>query len=457
MGPSTRIRFTYTAAQEQVFFKTHTRFVVVTKGRRVGITKGAAQAFIEKALTGARLNILWGETIYSNVQRYIDRYFQPHLDKLPDSIWHWSQKIMQLNINGTIIDFRSADNPETWEGFGYHIVFLNEAGIILRNPDLYKKTVLPMLLDYPDSRLIAAGVPKGKKLRNGEVHPFFELWNAAALDTELYTRYRYPTSRTTNPYLSQENIDVLVGTTDPQTKLQEIDGEFIDTTDNPYLHAFEYDKHVHNVEYMPVPTKPIIISWDFNVVPAGCIVAQAIDHRTLVIFDEISMNGTTEDVCNVLLSRYPSWISKGMVTITGDATGKNRNTVSGEVTNYVVIKRVLKLRDYNFKVKTSNSLLKTSQILCNSILHTCDIIITANCKQVISDAQLASVDGTGELENGGAQYHKLACFRYLLEAMFPDILKPSGQKYIKRTTKPAPPLSPIEQAVEDRSKTITKQ
>src|SRR6478736_3460774 len=290
------MKLIYTRAQQEIFFpKDQKRFIIVTKGRRVGITRGAAQAFIEHCVARP-LRILWGETIFGNVQRYYDLYFAPILKSLPGSYWHWSPKLMQLTIGSSVIDFRSADSPETWEGFGYNIIFLNEAGIILRNPDLYKKTVLPMLMDYEDSVLIAAGVPKGKKIKNGEAHPFFELWEKAH-DNENYVRYKY--SSYSNPFLSKVDIDEIANTLDSQTKLQEIDGEFIDTTDNPYLYAFDSGKHVTK-SYLPNPSLPLWFSFDFNVEPNSCIVGQQPDFTCGVTFDEISVKGGTEEVCAVL-------------------------------------------------------------------------------------------------------------------------------------------------------------
>ena len=408
----------YLPSQEQVFFPSNPkRFTIVAKGRRVGLTRGAAQAFFEVGVTGAKNRLLWGETIFSNVQRYFDMYFMPLLDQIPRSMWEWRSKLMQLNVGDTVIDFRSADTPENWEGFGYNIIFLNEAGIIMRNPDLYKKTILPMMMDFPDSRLIAAGVPKGKKLKNGDIHPFYELWEKAG-SNPAYVRYRFPTH--TNKFLSPENIAEIEGVLDEKMQLQEIYGEFIDATDNPYLYCFEVDNHVVTT-YQPSEREVLWFSFDFNIEPNSCIVGQQPNYKSGRVFDEVSVKGSTEAVCDVLLAKYSHWINRGMVIVTGDATGKNRNAMSGEVTNYKIIKAKLKLIDKQLRLKQTNMLLKSSRVLCNAILSKLDVSVTKNCTQVIIDCQTASVDGTGELikESG---LHKLDCFRYLLEAWFPDML-----------------------------------
>jgi hypothetical protein len=396
---------------------------VVTKGRRVGITRGAAQAIIEKTVVNEQ-RVLWVDTIYSNIQRYIDLYFMPLLEQLPQTLWSWSPKSMQLLIGKSVIDFRSSDNPENMEGFGYHLIFLNEAGIILKNPDLFKKSILPMMMDYQNSILIAAGVPKGKKIKNGDAHPFYELWERSLVDSN-YSRFKL--SSYTNPFLNRSDVDEIAGALDEQTKLQEIYGEFIDTTDNPYLYAFEKVKHV-TASYAPNPSLPIWLSFDFNIEPNSCVIGQQVDHTSGVIFDEVSVKGSTVEVCSVIRAKYGHWLNKGLIFVTGDATGKSRNAMSGELTNYILIKKELSLRDYNLKVRPFNMLLKSSRILCNSVLATGDIKLTESCKQSIVDCQIANVDGSGDLVKDTG-LHKLDCVRYMIEAWFPDYLdKPHKYK-----------------------------
>ena len=92
--------------------------------------------------------ILWGDTISTNIDRYVDRYWKPELIKSEIEYTYSTQKkVMTLQNFKGYIDFRSADRPENWEGFGYDIIILNEAGIILKNDYLFTNAVLPMLMD----------------------------------------------------------------------------------------------------------------------------------------------------------------------------------------------------------------------------------------------------------------------------------------------------------------------
>lgn len=227
----TNLELSYTRPQIDIFFNTDAKFNVIPKGRRFGATHGASHACIEWILEGHA--ILWGDTVNANIDKYVERYFLPAL-KHNDLPYIWSSQKKTLKIEGAkgFVDFRSADRPENWEGFGYSKIILNEAGIILKNTYLYTNAVLPMLMDYPNAQLFALGVPKGKKARTAEKdteHPFYTLYKRAKSGQANYRLKVY--SSYDNPLLSKEDIKELsdeIRKMNPQMKLQEIDGEFVD-------------------------------------------------------------------------------------------------------------------------------------------------------------------------------------------------------------------------------------
>jgi predicted phage terminase large subunit-like protein len=216
--------FTYSAAQSYIFFESRAygRFRFFPKGRRLGATKGGSQAFIEWALEGDPL--LWGDTTHGNIDRYVARYFLPVLKRNNiEYSWQAQKNLMTIGTKGGYIDFRSADRPENWEGFGYKRIFLNEAGIILDDNYLYENAVLPMLMDYADSELIAAGTPK---LRQGTGRLFKELVEKALhhepdYHTKTFTSYD-------NPFLSKKAVDSLAAQISSIERPQEIYGKFVE-------------------------------------------------------------------------------------------------------------------------------------------------------------------------------------------------------------------------------------
>jgi len=212
---------TLTPAQEHIFFSSEKfgRFRFFPKGRRLGATHGAAIAHIKWMLDGD--TCLWGDTINSNIDRYVERYFKPFLRayKIPFS-WNVQKKLMKVGYGYT--DFRSADNPENWEGFGYNRIFLNEAGIILNDEYLYYNSVLPMMLDEPDSQLIAAGTPK---LLRSKGRLFYDLYKKA-IDREpgYYTK---TFSTYDNIFLKKEQIKELEMKIPANERQQEIYGKMM--------------------------------------------------------------------------------------------------------------------------------------------------------------------------------------------------------------------------------------
>ncbi|QCD44110.1 terminase large subunit domain-containing protein [Campylobacter mucosalis] len=214
----------YTPQQKKVFFENTARFTTIEKGRRFGFTKGTANACIEWLLEGHK--ILWVDTMNANLKRYFQRYFYPELKQLPREMWSYNAQDKQLNLGEAWLDFRSAERPENIEGFGYDIVILNEAGIILKDSYLWDNAISPMLLDNPKSRAFIGGVPKGK-------NKFYELAQRGMKNESGWVNFQF--SSYDNPLLNRDEIDRLVlelGGADSDVARQEIFGEFLDTTSN---------------------------------------------------------------------------------------------------------------------------------------------------------------------------------------------------------------------------------
>jgi hypothetical protein len=213
-----RVRLQYHDAQLEIF-ESLARKKVVSKGRRFGFTKGCAQFVIQRMSEGIS-PVLWGDTIHTNITNYIERYFIPVLNKLPKGTWEWKKQEKKIYIGASVCDFRSADQPENWEGFGYRLIILNEAGIILRNRYLWHNTVRPMLMDYPDSMAIIGGTPKGKGI-------FFDLFKKGGKELG-WEKFQF--SSYDNPYLEKSEIEAMERELPPEVAKQEIYGEFLDSS-----------------------------------------------------------------------------------------------------------------------------------------------------------------------------------------------------------------------------------
>jgi len=257
------LQLEYTQNQNNFLFgyKPESKFIIVPAGRRFGKTKGACNATIEWMIEGKK--ILWGDTISTNIDRYIERYWKPELTKSEIDYQYSSQKkVMTLNGFNGYIDFRSADRPENWEGFGYDIIVLNEAGIILKNDYLFTNAVLPMLIDSPGSKLYAIGTPKGKTKKDGKEHRFYSMYKRSLTDDNLYELFQY--SSYDNPYLNEKDIKELeqeIKLMNPAMVQQEIYAQFVDGAEGEL-----WDQVIINRQR--VKTYPTLIRTTINIDPA---------------------------------------------------------------------------------------------------------------------------------------------------------------------------------------------
>jgi len=208
----------YHPGQNKFFFESPAKKKIIAKGRRWGLTRGYAHRAIEYLMDGIGPG-LWTDTVNSNIDRYVERYFYPILMNIPQKYWKWRQQRKELEIFGNKLDMRSADRPELIEGFGYKFIMLNEAGIILRNEYLYYNTILPMTLDF-DPDFYVGGTPKGRGL-------FFELANRADSDDKPEQEFFQFTSFE-NPYLDEEKRQELIDEIPKSIQEQEIYAGFLE-------------------------------------------------------------------------------------------------------------------------------------------------------------------------------------------------------------------------------------
>lgn len=220
--------------QKEFFNDRSARFKIISKGRRFGFTRGLAMYALERMVRNPGLSVLWVDTIYSNIERYFDRYFRPELKQIPKLLWNYNKNKSELKLfsvfgdqgKESVLDLRSADRPENLEGFGYHLIIINEAGIVLKNRNLWQESILPMTLDYK-AEVIIGGTPKGKKTKNNEKHLFFELFEKGLTDTTgRYKSYNF--SSYDNPLIDPIEIDEMVKETPSHLRDQEVFGKFVD-------------------------------------------------------------------------------------------------------------------------------------------------------------------------------------------------------------------------------------
>ena len=418
--------------QKEIFEKNPTvKYKIIPKGRRVGLTTGAGKYLVSRLLKGVS-PLLWVDTVYSNIDRYYERIFFPELKKLDPRIKvKWQQQKKQLTINGNFLDFRSADRPENLEGFGYKIIFLNEAGIILKNRYLFENAIMPMLLDYPDSQLIAAGTPKGKKGRNGQKHKFYELYEIAKTGNKRYWTQTYTTY--SNPNLDKFEIETMRNEMSDLLARQELLGEFVEAITNRWIYSLDNEKYQHKVfttELQYDRSLPVYLSFDFNKNPVTCLAVQRPRSKqyngdAIRWIKEFRANSITIDsLCNRIDSCFIGTTEQqrkyGPVNyyVTGDASGLHSDDpLHGKfVTYYQTIRRKLRVPDGRFRVPKVNPKVAASREQTCSIIerHPDFLIDKVQCPYLYDDMMYVEADETGGInkKKDARMAHLLDCGRY---------------------------------------------
>src|ERR1035437_1014144 len=255
--------------KQQEIFDNPARYVIVPKGRRFGATNGAANNFIMMAIKRTFKKGLWVDTVNANIERYVERYFIPKLMKISPSgdKWRWRKQQKILEIMDSYIDFRSVDQPENIEGFGYDQAFLNESGIILRNEYLWNNALQPMFWDFK-CHVIAAGTPKGK----GKFHELY----LRGLDPEQPDYASLKFSTFDNPFLPHKTIMDDIESMPQRVVQQEIYADFLDDSGV----VFRGVTAIATLDPTQIPK----VNLD-HVYVIGADVAKIVDYTVIVVYD----------------------------------------------------------------------------------------------------------------------------------------------------------------------------
>jgi phage uncharacterized protein (putative large terminase), C-terminal domain len=234
------LNFNWTQGQYN-FYRCPAKYKILVKGRRWGATLSAAMYIIQQMIKNMYKKdgyyVLWIDVLYFNISAYYMKYFAPLMGNLglPQEAWEWREQKKQLRIGSSVLDMRSADRKESLEGFGYNLVFFNEAGWILRDRELWTMTVAPMTLER-HADVIFSGTPKGiidpKDPKKDCL--FLELYNKGKSGDPHWKSFHFTTYD--NPYITESDIELMKESIPASIWRQEIYGEFLNVSQEPIFY-----------------------------------------------------------------------------------------------------------------------------------------------------------------------------------------------------------------------------
>ena len=391
---SQRIRLPKLHSHQHQLVQKSKRFTVMKTGRRYGKTILAKHLIILAIIKGLKC------AYFAPTYKDLTKFWGDIKSDLIDAVSHKDEQNKKLTIlTGGSLDCWSSDQPDSGRGFDYDLVIIDEAEKIVKLEYALNKTILPTLIDRGGS-LWVMSTPN--RLKNPNSYFLDNLCNQPGEDWITLTATTFD-----NPLLDREEIELMLSTMDELSGKQEIYAEDVTAVDRPFVYTFDEDTHLASCEW--TSRLPTYLSFDFNVDPSTCLLAQH-DRNYIKIIDEFRLrNSNTEEICKQIKAKYP----RALYIVTGDATGRARSTTSNR-TNYEIIKSTLGLNDKQIETPRSNPSIKDSRQLTNSLLANIDYKIDPRCKYLIEDLKYVQVKEDGSIDKGKDQRrtHLLDCLRY---------------------------------------------
>jgi hypothetical protein len=298
--------------------KSKARFRVVVAGRRWGKTHLSGDELFEGACRKKKALIWYVAPTYSMAR---DIMWQKLLDIIPPRLIRRKNetRLSIRLVNGSEIQLKGADKPDTLRGRGVDFVVLDEYQDF--KDGAWDEVIFPTLTDK-GGRALIIGTPKAYnclydayiKGQDKTKHPDWESW-------------QFPTI--TSPFIPKREIETARQNLDPKTFRQEFEASFETMSGRVY---YPFDRKIHVGDYNLDPNKPILVGQDFNVDPMCSVILQWHPEKDeLWVVDEIFLpQSSTVETANELERRYWRHIKSRRLAIYPDPAGAYRSSARGE-------------------------------------------------------------------------------------------------------------------------------
>lgn len=199
------------------------RFKVLDAGRRWGKTKIGAKVVVTEARRAQKRIVWWVAPTY----RIVKRGYREVLAQIPrellthtppqDSAFDAGRSVVLRFVNGSRIEFYSAERPEAMLGEGVDYVVMDEAAIIA--PNTWNQVIRPTLIDRMGGALFIS-TPRGHNW-------FYDVWKRGQSDKVedlAWASWRFPSW--TNPTLPAGELEDMRAQYPALLYEQEVEADF---------------------------------------------------------------------------------------------------------------------------------------------------------------------------------------------------------------------------------------
>ncbi len=400
------------AGQREVFDDDH-RFKVVVAGRRWGKTQLAMASIIAHAPYPRQ--IIWYVAPTYGMARTI--LWDVLKDAIPlRLIANVNETRMAIRlINGSRIELKGADKPDTLRGVGLNFLVIDEAQDI--KEETWRKVLRPTLTSTKGRALII-GTPKSfnwlHELYTLGQRPDIIIDPTGRKRRNTWKSWQFPTI--TSPFIPDEEIEQARGDMDEKSFKQEFEASFETMSGRVY---YAFDRKAHVGRYPFNPRLPIWIGQDFNIDPMSSIIMQPQENGEIWAVAEIVLFGSnTQETADEVSRRYYRYMRQ--VTFYPDPAGNNRNHSRGE--SDLDILREAGFRRLKFRPKHPKVADRVNSV--NRMLRSGDGVIKLRvdqgCKHlIIALEQTIYKSGTREVDKSQGLEHAADALGYCMDLEFP--------------------------------------
>jgi hypothetical protein len=389
------------------------RFKVVVAGRRWGKTVLAKTTILKAARKPRRL--IWYVAPTYRMARSI--MWHELIQVIPKS---WIVKANETRmeivlVNGTRIELKGADKPDTLRGVGIHVLVIDEAQDI--RPETWFKVLRPTLASTRGHALVI-GTPKsynwfydlyvlgqrGERYRDKEGRERINQWKS----------WQYPTM--TSPFIPASEIEAARHDMDEKSFNQEFNARF-ETMSGRVYHAF--DRHIHVGDYAFNPRLPIWIGQDFNIDPMSSVIMQPqLDGEVWIVGELILFGSNTEETAEELSRRY--WRHLKRVVFYPDPAGANRSHGRGESDLQILREAGFKAMKYKRKHPRVSDRVNAVNRMLRAADGTVRLRVDRHCKHLITALeQTIYKAGSREVDKSLGVEHPADALGYCIDIEFP--------------------------------------
>lgn len=392
-------------AQMIVFGSRH-RFKCVVAGRRFGKTI-LSKTLIIKYASKPKSKVWYVAPTYRMAKQIM---WQDLQDSLPD---RWIRKCNDTTmtlwlVNGSTIELKGADNPDSLRGIGLDFLVLDEFQDMTE--DTWKKVLRPTLADRQGHALFI-GSPKGYNY-------FYDIYllgqDEARQKANQWKSWQFPTI--VSPFIPPEEIEAARQDMDEKSFEQEFLASFTTMTGKVY---YPFDKRIH-VRSCPFnPNLPIWVGQDFNIDPMSAVIMQPQPDGTVWVVDEVvKFSSNTEESVEEIERRFYRY--RANVTIFPDPAGNARQHARGETDLDIFRERGFK----RIKHRRKHPAIADRVNCVNRMLKAADgstkLFIDTGCKSTIESLnQTTYKRGTRDIDKTMNIEHSTDALGYCIELQFP--------------------------------------